>query len=122
MKIDWSFAVSLMEKLDKMVYFLGEIYKENKIMTAQMDALIEAVNIENSTIDGAITLIDGFNSQLATINTHLADVLAQLQVAQADTTALAEVNAEAVALHDEIEAKTVLLAGAVANVPSTPVA
>ena len=116
MKCDFGFLSLLIGKLDSIITLLNHILKENKKMTQQMDELIEAVNAENTIIDGAITLIEGFNARLDAINANLADVIVQLQAAQANTVALEEVNAEAVALHDEIEAKTIVLAGAVNNV------
>jgi hypothetical protein len=86
-------------------------------MSLQMDELIQAVTAENTVIDSAITLIEGFNASLASIQEHLAAVLVELELANANTVELAAVNDEALALHDEVEAKTAVLAAAVNFVP-----
>ena len=117
MKLDFYSYDKLLGKLDKITDLLGQLVKENKRMSQAMDNLVEAVNAENTVIDSAVTLIEGFNTSLNTIQEHLAAVLVELEAANANTVELAKVNDEAVALHDEIEAKTAVLSAAVEFVP-----
>jgi hypothetical protein len=117
MKIDLYSYEKLLGRLDQIVDLLKQLVKENKHMSLQMDELIQAVTAENTVIDSAITLIEGFNASLASIQEHLAAVLVELELANANTVELAAVNDEALALHDEVEAKTAVLAAAVNFVP-----
>lgn len=117
MKVDYFVVNQIFGKLDSIITLLSDILKENKHMTIQMDQLVAAVNAENTVIDGAVTLITGFNAQLNAISGSLATVTAQLAAAGADTVALQAVNDAAVSLTAEIQSKTTALAAAVNNVP-----
>jgi cell division septum initiation protein DivIVA len=116
-KEDFYFAYSVVTKLDQIVNLLEQLLVENKKMTVQMDALVEAVAAEGTVVDSAVTLITGFNASFQVIIDQLAAVQAALDLANVNTVELQKVNDAAVLLHDEVEAKTAVLAAAVAAVP-----
>jgi len=91
-------------------------------MSIEMDNLVESVNAQKTVVSGVVTTLEGFNTRLDAINIKLTEAIDLDNLNEAAAADLVAVNAEAVTLHDEIEAETASLAAAVANVPVTPVA
>jgi hypothetical protein len=122
MKLDWSFMVSFMTKIDKIISLLDSIFKENKLMIAEFDSLTQAITAEGLVINDAVAALNTFNAKLTDLTTQLDAALAQLQTTQADVAALAEVKTQAVALQAEVADKTIALSNALNPAPPAPVA
>lgn len=120
MKFWWHFFVWFIRKVDKIVFLLENIYREKRNMGIEIDELVGAVQNEHRIIDNAITMIRGFNTQLNNLNNRLDQVIAELELAKADTRELNGLKQQIINLRLEIENKTIELEDAINNSSPLP--